>query len=219
MPRMKISAKGRATELRGQTAFGLEPKIGVVVHTQPGAGDQPGVEVAELARRHAGAQHVLDPALVVLSPLAELLGPVAGEGGKLVQEDPDVVGIAMDDVDQLVTEHGQLLRWRPARLGHPVRAEYDLVHDAVVDGGQQLLLGADVVVQGPLAEIIGCAQLHDPGGVVPLAGEDLRGGVDDGPAPMFPLRAASGVPARLHAHECDASGNEAEAEEHRPAAA
>jgi len=175
-------------------------------------------EVAELARRHPGAQHVLDPALVVLAPLAELFRPVAGEGGKLVQEHPDVVGITMDDVDQLVTEHGQLLRRRPSGLGHPVRSELHLVHDAVVDGRQQLLLGADVVVQGSLAEIIGRTQLHDPGGVVTLSGEDLRGGVDDGLAPVLPLRAASGVPARLHAHECDASGNEAKAEEHRPAA-
>ena len=77
MPRMKISAKGRATERAVEASLGLEPEIGVVVHAEPGPGDQPGVEVTELAGRHAGAQHVLDPALVVLAPPAELFGPVA----------------------------------------------------------------------------------------------------------------------------------------------
>ena len=40
---------------------------------------------------------------------AELLGPLAGERGELVQEHPDVVGVAVDHVEQLVAEHRQLL--------------------------------------------------------------------------------------------------------------
>ena len=177
------------------------------MHAEPGPGHQPGVDVAELAGLDAGAQDGLDPALVLAAPQAELLGPGAGEGGELVQEDPHVIGVAVDDVEQLVAQHGQLLRRRPARIGHPVGAEHDLVHDPVVDGGQQLLLGADVVVERSLAQVVGRAELHDPGGVVTLAGEDVRRGVDDRLAPLLPFRAAPGVPVRLHAHECDASGN------------
>ena len=83
-----------------------------------------------------------------------------------------MVRVAVDDVEQLVAEHGQLRRGRATRLGDAVGAEHDLVHDAVVDGRQQLLLGADVVVERALAQVVGGAELHDAGGVVALPGED-----------------------------------------------
>ena len=98
--------------------------------------------------------------------VAELLGAFAGERGELVEEDPDVVRIAVDDVEQLVAEHRELRRRRPARLGDAVGAEHHLVHDAVVDRGEELLLRPDVVVEGALAEAVDLAQLGDAGGVV-----------------------------------------------------
>ena len=131
---------------------------------------QPRVEVAELARLDAGPQDRLDPPLVARAPLAELLGAFAGERRELVQEDPDVIRVAVDHVEQLVAEHGQLRRRRAAGLGDAVGAEHHLVHHPVVDGGEQLLLGADVVVERALAEIVGLAQLGDAGGVVAALG-------------------------------------------------
>ena len=133
-----------------------------------------GSQVAELAGIDAGLQDRLDPSLVLASTLAELRGPFAGECRELVQEDPDVIGVAVDHVEQLLAEHGQLLRRGAAGLGDPVGSEHHLVHHPVVDGGQELLFGADVVVERTLPEIVGRAELHDPGGVVPVSGEDGR---------------------------------------------
>ena len=161
------------------------------MHAEPRHGGQPRVEVAELACVDAGLEDRLDPSLVLAAPLAELLGPFAGERGELVQEDPDVVGVAVDHVEQLVAEHGQLLRRRAARLGDAVGADHHLVHHPVVDGGEQLLLGADVVVERALAELVGGAELGDARGVVAAPGEDARGRVDDRLAARLPVRAAS----------------------------
>jgi hypothetical protein len=114
-----------------------------------------------------------------------------------VQEDPDVLGVAVDHVEQLVAEPGQLLGRRPTGLGHPLGAALHLVHDPVVDGREQLLLGADVVVEGAFAQPVGRAQLGDAGGVVALPGEDARGRVDDGVAAGLPARPASGSAGRF----------------------
>ena len=65
-------------------------------------------------------------------------------------------------------------RRRAARLGDAVGAEHDLVHHPVVDGGEELLLGADVVVERALAEVVGDAELRDAGGVIAAPGEDVR---------------------------------------------
>ena len=116
----------------------------------------------------------LDPSLVLPAPPAESLGTLAGEGREFVQEDPHVIGIAVDHVEQLVTQHGQLLRGRAARLGHAVGAGHHLVHHPIVDRGEELLLGADVVVERALAEIVRGAQLRDARGVVPTLGEEAR---------------------------------------------
>ena len=68
-----------------------------------------GSTLAELAGVDSGLQDRLHPPLVLPAPLSELLGPLAGQRRELVQEDPDVIGVAVDDVEQLVAEHGQLL--------------------------------------------------------------------------------------------------------------
>ena len=103
-----------------------------------------------------------------------------------------MIGIAVDDVEQLVAQHRQLRRRRPAGLGDPVGAEHHLVHHPVVDRGEELLLRPDVVVERALAEAVDLAQLGDAGGVVAAPREDLRRGVDDRVATRLPLRAASG---------------------------
>ena len=79
-----------------------------------------------------------------------------------------MVGVAVDDVEELVAEHRQLFRRRPARARH-ILAEHHLVHHAVVDGREQLFLGFDVVVERALAEAVHRAQLRDARRVVPLA--------------------------------------------------
>ena len=180
-----------------QRSARLQPQVGVVVHAQPGQGGQPRVERAELARVDAGPEDRLDPALVLASPALELLGPLAGERRELVQEDPDVVGVAMDDVQQLVAEHGQLLRRRAARLGDPVGAEHHLVHHPVVDGDEERFLGADVVVEGALAEVVGGTQLVDARGVVAAPGEDARRRVDDRLATELPPARAWRIARRV----------------------
>ena len=68
---------------------------------------------------------------------------------------------------------------RPARAGDAIGAEHHLVHHAVVDRGEELLLRPDVVVERALAETVDRAQLRDAGGVVALPREHLRRGVDD----------------------------------------
>ena len=80
------------------------------MHAEPRERGEPRVDVAELAGVDAGLQDRLDPALVLAPAHAELLGAFGGERGELVQEDPDVIGIAVDDVEQLVAEHRQLRR-------------------------------------------------------------------------------------------------------------
>ena len=174
----------------------LEPQVRVVVHAEPREGGEPRVDVAELSRVDAGLQDRLDPPLVLAPPHAELLGAFARERGELVEEDPDVIGIAVDDVEQLVAEHRQLLRRRPARLRDAIGAEHHLVHHPIVDRGEELFLRLDVVVEGALAETVDRAQLRDAGGVVALAREDLRRGVDDDVATRLPLLAAPGLVAR-----------------------
>ena len=191
-----------------EPAARLEPQVRVVVHAEPGVRRQPGVDVTELAGLDSGAEHRLHPPLVRPASDAELRGPGTGQSGELVQEHPDVVRVAVNHIEQLVAEHGQLLRRPSARRGHPVGAEHDLVHHAVVDGREQLLLGTDVVVERALAKVIGRAELRDPGRVVAPPGEDAGRGVDDRFPSELPLRAATGVPVRLCGHEGDASCTE-----------
>ena len=132
------------------------------------------LQFTELARVDPGLENRLDPSLVLAAAPAERRGALAGEGGELVQEDPDVVRVAVDDVEQLVAQHGQLLRGRPSGLRHAFGTEHHFVHHPVMDGRQELLFGTDVVVQRALAEIVGGAELHDAGGVVAVLGEDGR---------------------------------------------
>ena len=165
------------------------------MHAEPGQRRQPRVDVTELARLDAGPEHGFDPSLVAPTTPAELHGAIAGEHRVLVQEDPDVIGVPVDHVEQFVAVSGQLLRGRSARVGDTVRADHHLVHHPIVDAGEQLLLGVDVVVERALAEVVGDAQLHDPGGVVPVPGEDRRRGVDDDLATGMPLGAAAGIAA------------------------
>ena len=80
----------------------------------------------------------------------------------------------------------------PPACGDAIGADHHLVHHPVVDGGEELLLRPDVVVEGALAETVDRAQLRDAGGVVAASREDLRRGVDDRVATRLPLRAALG---------------------------
>ena len=127
------------------------------MHAEPGTGGQPRVDVSELARVDPGSEDRLDLSFVLPPPAAELVDSAAGKRMELVQEDPDVIGVAMDHVEELVAEHGQLHRRRTAGLGYAPGAGDDLVHHPVVDGGEELLLGADVVVERALAEAVGRA--------------------------------------------------------------
>ena len=153
---------------------------------EPCHGRQPRLQLAELARIDAGLQDRLDPSLVLAAPHTELRGAFAGERRELVQEDPDVIRIAVDHVEQLFTQHGQLLRRRTARLGDAIGAQHHLVHHSVVDGSEQLLLGTDVVVERALAEIVRGTQLVDAGGVIAAPGEDACRRVDDRLATRLP---------------------------------
>ena len=182
---------------RRELAARLEPEVRVVVHAEPRHGGQPGLEVTELTRVDARLQDGLDPLLVGPAALAELLGPLAGERRELVQEDPDVIGVAVDDIEQLLAEHGQLPRRRATCLRHAIGAEHHLVHHPVVDGGEQILLRADVVVQRALAEIVGDAQLGDAGRVVTAPGEHAGGRVDDRLVARLPVRLAPRVAGRF----------------------
>ena len=168
------------------------------MHAEPRERGEPRVDVTELARVDAGLQDRLDPALVLAPAHTELLGAFGGERGELVEEDPDVIGIAVDDVEQLVAEHGQLGRRRPARVGDAIGAEHHLVHHPIVDRGEELFLRIDVVVERALAETVDRAQLRDAGGVIAAAREDPRRGVDDLVAtrlPLVALRRGSSVAA------------------------
>ena len=111
------------------------------MHAEPRHGGQPGLHGTEFARVDAGLQDPLNPLFVGATAQAELLGPLAGERREFVQEDPDVVRVAMDDIEEFLAQHGQLPRRRASRLRHSIRAEHHLVHHPVVNGGEQILLG------------------------------------------------------------------------------
>ena len=80
----------------------------------------------------------------------------------------------MDDVEQLVAQHGQLRGRRPSRSGGAICAEHHLVHHSIVDRGEELLLRRDVVIKGALPETVDGAQLGDARGVVAASRENLR---------------------------------------------
>ncbi len=166
------------------------------MHAEPGEAREPRVDVAEFARVDAGLEDRLDVALVVAAANPELLRGLVGERGELVEEDPHVIGVAVDDVEQLVAEHRELRRRCAARLRDPFGAGHHFVHHAVVDGGEQLFLRVDVVVEGALPEAVDLAQLGDAGRVVALPGEDACGRVDDRVAPLLPPVRAPGIVAR-----------------------
>ena len=84
-------------------------QVGVVVHAEPRADRQPGVQRAEVTGLDALLKHGLNLSLVRPPPLPEHLGVLAGQRGEVMQEHPDVVGEAEDDVKELLTEHRQLL--------------------------------------------------------------------------------------------------------------
>src|SRR5207302_8924262 len=109
----------------GHSAARLQPEIRVVVHAEPGTGGQPRVDVSELARVDPGSEDRLDLSFVLPPPAAELVDSAAGKRMELVQEDPDVIGVAMDHVEELVAEHGQLHRRRTAGLGYAPGAGAD----------------------------------------------------------------------------------------------
>ena len=194
---MKMSANGLATSRADSSPAGLEPEVGVVVHPQPGHGRQPGLQITELSGFDSGLQDVLDPALVGAAALAELSRTVAGQRRELVQEHPHVVRVAVDDVEQLVAEHGQLLRRRPACRGDAVCAQHHLVHHPVVDGGEELLLGADVVVERALAQVVRHTELRDARGVVAAPGEHARRRVDDRFVARLPVRLPPRITGRF----------------------
>jgi hypothetical protein len=79
------------------------------VHSEPRPGRQPRIDLAELTGLRAAAQDVFDPSFVVTATAAEALGPCSCERRKLVQEDPHVVRVAVDDVEQFAAEQGELL--------------------------------------------------------------------------------------------------------------
>ena len=85
----------------------------------------------------------------------------------------------------------------PASLGGAISSDHHLVHHPIEDGGEELLLGPDVVVEGALAETVDVAELSDARGVVALSGEDPRRSVDDPVSRRVShLRAAPGLVAR-----------------------
>jgi len=75
-----------------------------------------------------------------------------------------------------------------AKVG-PVRAQHDLVHNPVVNGGEQLLLGADVIVEGAFPDAVLVAELVGARGVVTPRGEHLGGRVHDLVMAVGPLGA------------------------------
>ena len=141
----------------------------------------------------ARLEHRLDPSLVLSPPLPELLGILTCQCRELVQEHPDVIGVADDDIEQFLTEHGQLVRRRPAGQRGAIGTDHDLVHHPIVDGGEQFLLRTDVVVEGTLPELVRLTELDRTGGVVAPLGEDLGRAVDDGLPAQVPFRAPVGI--------------------------
>jgi hypothetical protein len=76
-----------------------------------------------------------------------------------------------------------------------------------VDGGEQVLLRADVVVQRALAQIVGDAQLGDAGRVVAAPGEHTGRRVDDGLVARLPVRVAPRIAGGFRpCIECETSG-------------
>ena len=142
------------------------------MHSEPGERGQPRLDVTELTGIDSGLQDRLDGLLEHPATPSKLLSPLARQRRKLVQEDPDVVGVAGDHVQQLVSQHRQLLGGRTSDGGDAVSACQDLVHHAIVDRGEQLFLRPDVVVERTLTQIVGDAELSDAGGVIPTFGED-----------------------------------------------
>ena len=106
------------------------------MHPEPGHGCQPRLQLTELARVDAGLEDRLDPCSYSRRRSSELARPLAGKRRELVQEDPDVVGIPVDHVEQFFAELGQLRRRGTARLGDPIGADHHLVHHPVVDSGE-----------------------------------------------------------------------------------
>jgi hypothetical protein len=106
-----------------------------------------------------------------------------------------VIGIPVNDVEELVAQHRQLLRRRPASLYDAIGAEHHLVHHSIVDRGEQLFLRFDVVIERALAEPVDRTQLRDARGVVALAREHGSRRVDDDVAARRPLGAAFGLVA------------------------
>ena len=90
------------------------------MHTQPRHGRQPRVQLTELPRVNAGLQDRLDPSLVLTAPHPELGGAFARKRREFVQEDPDVIRIAVNHVEQLFTQQGQLRRRGTSRLSDPI---------------------------------------------------------------------------------------------------
>ena len=95
---------------RRHRAAGLQPQVRVVVHAEPGPRGEPRVDGAELAGVDARLQDGFDPALVLAPAVRNCSARVVGERRELVQEHPHVVGVAVDDVEQLGAEHLELLR-------------------------------------------------------------------------------------------------------------
>jgi len=112
------------------------------VHPEPRHGGQPGLHITELARLHARLEDRLDPLLIGTAAFAKLLRSLAGERRNSCKEDPDVVRVAVDDVEQFLAQHGELPSGRATRLRHTVCAKHHLVHHPIVDGREQVLLGA-----------------------------------------------------------------------------
>ncbi len=107
---MKMSAKRFATACELQGAVRPHPQVGVVVHPEPRHGRQPWLDLAEFSRFDACPEDGLDPPFEFATALPELLGALAGQRRELVQEDPHMVGIAGDDLEQLISQQRQLLR-------------------------------------------------------------------------------------------------------------
>ena len=178
------------------------------MHAQPRHGRQPRVQLPELPRVNAGLQDRLDPSLVLTAPHPELGGPFARKRREFVQEDPDVIRIAVNHVEQLFTEQGQLRRRGTSRLSDPIGAQHHLVHHSVVDGSEQLLLGTDVVVERAFAKVVRRTELIDARGVVAAAGENAcrRSMIAWRRTSRFALRrespvvSAGGIGARLAVH-------------------
>ena len=107
-----------------------------------------------------------------------------------------MIRVAVDHIEQLSSEHGQLMRRRAPRLGDAISAEHHFVHHPIMDGGEERLLRADVVIERTFAEIVRDTQFRDARGVVPAPREDARRRVDDRLATRLPVRPPSRITGR-----------------------